>query len=391
MTRDPYSWSLCVCKDHSQTPASVAGAPNSCYIVIVVVLSRILLSISSWHLICCSSVQEAQMADPSFFIGIVGNIISILVFASPIATFRRIVKSKSTEDFRWLPYVTTLLSTSLWCFYGLLKPGGLLIVTVNGAGAALEAVYVVLYLAYAPKETKARAKMLKVVLAVNVASLAAVVVVALVALHGGVRLFVVGVLCAALTIGMYAAPMAAMRTVVKTRSVEYMPFSLSFFLFLNGGVWSVYSLLVKDFFIGIPNAIGFALGTAQLALYMAYRRKKPAAARKGEDDDDNEDDEEAQEVARLMGQVEMMGSQQRRAAHHQLHKGTSLPKPTAPRHGGLGHIMKSFSTTPVELHSIMHQHHQHHRFDSVADDEEETATGRDGGGGGYGSSYPSKR
>ena len=41
------------------------------------------------------------------------------------------------------------------------------------------------------------------------------------------------------------------RTVVKTRSVEYMPFSLSFFLFLNGGIWSVYSLLVKDYFIGV--------------------------------------------------------------------------------------------------------------------------------------------
>ncbi|XP_006651362.2 bidirectional sugar transporter SWEET16 [Oryza brachyantha] len=307
------------------------------------------------------------MADPSFFVGIVGNVISILVFASPIGTFRRIVRSKSTEEFRWLPYVTTLLCTSLWTFYGLLKPGGLLIVTVNGAGAALEAVYVALYLAYAPRETKA--KMGKVVLAVNVGALAAVVAVALTALHGGVRLFVVGVLCAALTIGMYAAPMAAMRTVVKTRSVEYMPFSLSFFLFLNGGVWSVYSLLVKDFFIGVPNAIGFALGTAQLALYMAYRRKKPAAARKGE-----EDEEEAQGVARLIGQVEMA---QRRV---QLHKGLSLPKPAAPRHGGLDHIMKSFSTTPVELHSILHQHHggagahhHHRRFDSVPDDEEEAA------------------
>ncbi|PAN49742.1 hypothetical protein PAHAL_9G472300 [Panicum hallii] len=188
-------------------------------------------------------------ADPSFVVGIIGNVISILVFASPIATFRRIVRNASTEDFRWLPYVTTLLSTSLWTFYGLLKPGGLLVVTVNGAGAALEAAYVTLYLIYAPRETKA--KMLKLVLAVNVGFLAAVVVVTLAALHGGVRLLAVGVLCAALTIGMYAAPLGAMRTVVKTRSVEYMPFSLSFFLFLNGGVWSVYSVLVKDYFIGV--------------------------------------------------------------------------------------------------------------------------------------------
>ena len=66
------------------------------------------------------------------------------------------MRNGSTEDFRWLPYVTTLLSTSLWTFYGLLKPGGLLVVTVNGAGAALEAAYVTLYLIYAPRETKAR-------------------------------------------------------------------------------------------------------------------------------------------------------------------------------------------------------------------------------------------
>ena len=52
--------------------------------------------------------------------------------------------------------------------------------------------------------------MVKLVLAVNVGFLAAVVVVTLAALHGGARLLAVGVLCAALTIGMYAAPLGAM-------------------------------------------------------------------------------------------------------------------------------------------------------------------------------------
>ncbi|TVU47103.1 hypothetical protein EJB05_06684 [Eragrostis curvula] len=287
------------------------------------------------------------MADPSFFVGILGNIISILVFTSPIATFRRIVKNKSTEDFKWLPYATTLLSTSLWTFYGLLKPGGLLVVTVNGAGAALQATYVSLYLAYAPKETKA--KMVKLVLAVNVVFLAAVVGVTLGALHGGARLLAVGILCAALTIGMYAAPLGAMRTVVKTRSVEFMPFSLSFFLFLNGGVWSVYSVLVKDFFIGVPNVVGFVLGTAQLVLYMAYRKKKKPS--KSEDDAELEDEEEG--VARLMGQVEMA---QRRA--RSLHKGLSLPMPSigSPRNGFGSSVIKSLSATPVELQSVLHHH-----------------------------------
>ncbi|NP_001288522.1 bidirectional sugar transporter SWEET16 [Zea mays] len=312
------------------------------------------------------------MADPSFLVGIVGNVISILVFASPIATFRRIVRSRSTEDFRWLPYVTTLLSTSLWTFYGLLKPGCLLVVTVNGAGAALEAAYVALYLVYAPRETKA--KMAKVVVAVNVAFLAAVVAVALLALHGGARLFAVGLLCAALTVGMYAAPLGAMRTVVKTRSVEYMPFSLSFFLFLNGGVWSIYSLLVKDYFIGVPNAIGLVLGTAQLLLYLAYRKapaskdddEEAAAAASG---DDGDDEEEEEGLTHLMGQQVEMAQRGRL----RLHKGQSLPKPppggplSSPRHG-FGSIIKSLSATPVELHSVLYQHA---RFQPVKKDDDD--------------------
>lgn len=40
-------------------------------------------------------------------------------------------------------------------------------------------------------------------------------------------------------------------TVVTTKSVEYMPFMLSFFFFLNGGIWAFYALLVGDIFLGV--------------------------------------------------------------------------------------------------------------------------------------------
>ncbi|XP_028065293.1 bidirectional sugar transporter SWEET16-like [Camellia sinensis] len=98
------------------------------------------------------------MASLSFIIGIIGNIISILVFASPIGTFKGVVKKKSTENYNGLPYITTLLSTSLWTFYGILKPGGLLILTVNGAGAVLQFIYVTLFLVYAPRDIKVNPK-----------------------------------------------------------------------------------------------------------------------------------------------------------------------------------------------------------------------------------------
>jgi solute carrier family 50 protein (sugar transporter) len=54
----------------------------------------------------------------------------------------------------------------------------------------------------------------KLVLAVNVGFLAVVVAVALLALHGGARLDAVGLLCAAITIGMYAAPLGSMVSIL---------------------------------------------------------------------------------------------------------------------------------------------------------------------------------
>ncbi|KAL4202848.1 hypothetical protein AMTRI_Chr02g265580 [Amborella trichopoda] len=208
------------------------------------------------------------MEDLSFFFGILGNVISILVFASPIGTFQRVVKKKSTENFKGLPFVCTLLSTSLWSYYGLLKPGGLLVLTVNGVGVAMEAIYVSLFLFYAPKNVKVKTAML--VLVLNVGFLGLVIMVTMLLLHAPLRLQVVGFLSAALTLGMYASPMAVMRRVIVTKSVEYMPF----FLFLNGGVWFLYSLLVGDFFIGVPNGIGFILGATQLIVYAVYRNSK---------------------------------------------------------------------------------------------------------------------
>jgi solute carrier family 50 protein (sugar transporter) len=64
-------------------------------------------------------------------------------------TFWRIVKSKSTEEFEPAPYVLTLLNTLLWLYYGVTKPDGLLVATVNGFGAVMQTIYVVLFLVYA--------------------------------------------------------------------------------------------------------------------------------------------------------------------------------------------------------------------------------------------------
>ncbi|XP_062084855.1 bidirectional sugar transporter SWEET17-like [Humulus lupulus] len=282
----------------------------------------------------------------SFIIGIIGNIISILVFTSPIKTFWGVLKVKSTENYQGLPYITTLLSTSLWTFYGILNPDGLLIMTVNGAGAIFQLIYVTIFLIYAPMDKKVKTGKLFAIL--DVGFFGSVIVLTLFAIREELKLTFVGILCSALTIAMYASPLTVMGLVIRMKSVDYMPFFLSFFLFLNAGIWSIYAVLVKDYFIGIPNAIGFVLGCAQLILYSMYKNKskKPIEIL----------EEEGSATLVKERAIEMqehgVGAKVVDLKNKNLSKGVSLPKPLIKRLYSMPtKIMKTISLNSYDLDS----------------------------------------
>ncbi|CAA0812918.1 Bidirectional sugar transporter SWEET1 [Striga hermonthica] len=73
---------------------------------------------------------------------------------------------------------------------------------------------------------------------------------------------------------MYASPLAVMKVVIKTKSVEYMPFLLSLFVFLSATCWLIYGLIGKDIFILVPNGLGCLFGAMQLSLYAVYCKNK---------------------------------------------------------------------------------------------------------------------
>ncbi|XXG84271.1 hypothetical protein AAC387_Pa10g1820 [Persea americana] len=204
----------------------------------------------------------------SFIVGAVANFASMLSYFSPMLTFWRIVKQGSTEDFSGLPYVCTLQQASLWVYYGITKPGATLVATGNSVGVVMEIIYVTLFLIYAPPRIRVKTGVLVAIL--NVGFLGVAVVVTHFAWQGDLRISVIGVLCAGPCILMYGSPLSIMRIVIQTKSVEYMPFFLSFVMFLSAAAWTLYSVLTKDLFIGVPNGIGLLLGTAQLILYAIY-------------------------------------------------------------------------------------------------------------------------
>ncbi|XP_021845860.1 bidirectional sugar transporter SWEET15 [Spinacia oleracea] len=199
-------------------------------------------------------------------VGILGNIISICVYLSPLPTYYRIYKKKSTEGFQSVPYVVALFSAMLWLYYALLKKKEYFLISINSVGCIIETLYIAFYYVYASR--KARIFTGTLVLSLNLVIFSMIVLIVQLKLNDGIdQVKVLGVICAVVSIAVFAAPLTIMVKVIRTKSVEYMPFTLSFCLTLCAIIWFAYGLLRKDPFISIPNIFGFVLGVLQMVLY----------------------------------------------------------------------------------------------------------------------------
>ncbi|KAE8657160.1 Bidirectional sugar transporter SWEET14 [Hibiscus syriacus] len=89
-----------------------------------------------------------------FISGLLGNISSFVVFQAPLPTFIRICKKKSTEGFQSIPCVVSLFSAMLWIYYAFVKSGAFLLITINSFGCVVETIYIAIYIAYAPKQSR---------------------------------------------------------------------------------------------------------------------------------------------------------------------------------------------------------------------------------------------
>ncbi|KAK4423145.1 Bidirectional sugar transporter SWEET4 [Sesamum alatum] len=221
-------------------------------------------------------------------VGIIGNVIALILFLSPVPTFCRIWKKRSVEQYSPLPYLATFINCGLWVLYGLplVHPHSTLVVTINGTGFVIEILYLSLFLIFSDSKKRLRLVVIVVVECIFVAALALLV---LTLVHTTkLRSAIIGSICMIGNIMMYASPLAVMKLVITTRSVEYMPFFLSLFSFLNGVSWTAYALIRFDIFILAPNGMGTLLGLAQLILYATFYKstKRMMAERKAQSEVD---------------------------------------------------------------------------------------------------------
>ncbi|KAI3975675.1 hypothetical protein MKX01_023101 [Papaver californicum] len=168
-----------------------------------------------------------------FTFGVLGNIVSFMVYLAPLPTFYRVYRRKSTEGFQSLPYVVALFSAMLWMYYGLLKRDGSLLIPINAIGCTIESLYIIMYLVHAPRP--ARFSTVKMLLMVNVAAYGTILLSTYCLIHKeSVRLAALGWICSVFSVCVFAAPLMIM----------------------------------------LPNVLGFIFGIAQMLLYIIYKDAK---------------------------------------------------------------------------------------------------------------------
>lgn len=158
----------------------------------------------------------------------------------------------------------------LWLFYAIFSEDAILLITINTFAFFMEFGYIAVYLRYATKKDKILT--FKLLLLFNSFGFGLICLLTLFLTQGQQRVQVLGWICMIFSLCVFVAPLFILREVIKTKSVEYMPFSLSFFLTLSAVMWFFYGYLKKDQFVAVPNILGFLFGIIQMVIYVIYRK-----------------------------------------------------------------------------------------------------------------------
>ena len=212
-------------------------------------------------------------------IGAGGDVTAILLFLSPVPTFLKIIRERSTMSFSIFPYLSGLWNCFLWSLYALpvITEDRLTPLICNSIGLGLQIAYLALFIAFCPKDQRRHTALLVLACAAPPFILG-LSVLGIWSAPPNTYTYALGWLALLVNIAFYASPLRVVGLVIRTKSVEFMPLPMTVCCLLCSSFWTAYGGYVCDPFIAVPNAAGVVLGVAQCIIWTIYCRKRPTAA-----------------------------------------------------------------------------------------------------------------
>ena len=171
-----------------------------------------------------------------------------------------------------LPYSSMIANASVWVVYGILRS----LVSVwasNGAGVLLGTYYFTIYSRHSKNADEIflhRRVVSGIILLVLFMS---------VVLRQEVASELIGKMGVCFCVVLFASPLAALATVIETKSAESIPLPFTAATLVNCTAWMTIGLWkFRDFNIYFPNILGVSCALAQIALKIIYN--KPVADEK---------------------------------------------------------------------------------------------------------------
>eukprot|EP00529_Nitzschia_sp_RCC80_P029978 CAMPEP_0113471572 /NCGR_PEP_ID=MMETSP0014_2-20120614/17046_1 /TAXON_ID=2857 /ORGANISM="Nitzschia sp." /LENGTH=309 /DNA_ID=CAMNT_0000364209 /DNA_START=555 /DNA_END=1484 /DNA_ORIENTATION=- /assembly_acc=CAM_ASM_000159 len=227
---------------------------------------------------------------------------SIFLFTAPWPTIDGLVRNKKKNnnnskgggggtgtDLPLLPYSSMVASAFLWTVYGLVvqNPN---IWSANGIGVVLGTFYMTQFIRCLPKPQLSFTSptlpgSVKQHVGTTVAIMTSIIAILklLPVVMGGtyktsmdVAQTVIGPIGIALTVGMFASPLSAIKTVVTTKSADSIPLPFTLASLINCFCWTTAGMFkYKDPNIIIPNGLGLLCSMIQAGLKIVYRGTPP--------------------------------------------------------------------------------------------------------------------
>lgn len=202
---------------------------------------------------------------------------SVLVSAAPLPTIREIQVNKNVGNLPLLPYSCMAANCVLWTTYGALKHTPSIWIP-NGVGVLLALFYIHSFLENAMTPDNNDSTMpLPEEFKWHIGGVAAVVATAACAFQCQSFFSAtaiadhVGHAAVLFCMALFASPLAALKTVMETKSADSIPLPFTIASLLCCFLWAVTGVLeLHDMNVILPNTIGFMFGLAQVALKLQF-------------------------------------------------------------------------------------------------------------------------